>query len=59
MYSMNLVLKKTGHSEYSILSDKGHLLHVIGSCTTAHEAMERARAWASTWGSVCIRMEDE
>ena len=59
MYSINLTLRKTGHSEYTIYAEKGHALHVLGNCTTAHEAMERARTWASTWASVCIRMEDE
>jgi hypothetical protein len=59
MYSYNFIVKKTGHSEYTIVSDKGFVMHTLGRCETAEEALLRARAWASSWSSASVRMEDE
>ena len=58
-YSYNFVLKKTGRAEYIIVSDKGFTMHTLDRCDSVDEAMTRARAWASSWNSVIIRMEDE
>lgn len=58
MYSMNLILKKTGHSEFTLFSEMGNLLYVIDSCVLPNEAMNRAKAWASTWNSVSIILEE-
>jgi hypothetical protein len=59
MYSYNFTVKKTGHSEYTIYSDKGISMHVLTNCVLGDEAMNRARVWASSWTSVNVRMEDE
>ena len=59
MYSYNFILRKTGHSEYTIFSDKGLAMHVLYNCTTKDDAVNRARVWASSWSSVNVRFEDE
>ena len=59
MYDYNLVIKKTGHTEYTLFSKKGSLLHVMTNCNTKEEAIDKARVFSSSWHSVNIRMEDE
>lgn len=59
MYSYNFTVRKTSSSEYTIFSEKGFEMHVLSRCTDPKDAEERARAWASSWSSVCIKVEDE
>jgi hypothetical protein len=59
MCDKNLILRKTGPSEYTIYSDKGYSLYVMHRCSSPDDAMLTAKAWASSWISVSIRMEDE
>lgn len=58
-YQYNLLLKRTSGSEWSILSEKGATLHVLNRCVERHEAESRARAWASSWVNVSIKVVDE
>jgi hypothetical protein len=58
-YSFNFVLKKTAHSEWSVFSDKGFELMKFSRCSNSTEALERCRAWASSWNSVNIVVEHE
>jgi len=58
-YSYNFVLRKTGYLEYTILSDKGHIIHILNNCGTEYEAMDRAKAWTSSWTSSTIRIEND
>lgn len=59
MYEYNFVLKKTAHSEWTIYTDKGIHMHTLLRCVSREEATDRARAWGSSWASVCIKVEDE
>lgn len=59
MYDFNFFLKHKGHSEYEILSEKGHLMHVIRKCDSQGEALVAAKAWASSWHSSNVEMYDE
>ena len=59
MYEYNLVVRKTGHSEWTVFSENGTLLFLMDRCAGTSDAMDRAKVWASTWSSVSIRIEDE
>lgn len=54
-----LVLKKSG-ANWVLVAPKGHIVHELHIRTTTREAAyDEARAWASSWGGVTIRFEDE
>lgn len=50
---------KTGNNEWSIMAENGNVLHVLNRCAYRYDAEERAKAWASTWSSVEIKVIDE
>jgi hypothetical protein len=56
---LNLVIRKTGVSEYTLFSDKGIAMYTMDRCFSKDEAMRRATVWASSWNAVIIRIEDE
>ena len=58
-YHFNLTLKKTGSSEWTVYSEKGHSMCVFARCVDKFDAEMQAKAWASTWSSVNIRVIDE
>lgn len=59
MYSMDLIVRRTGSAEWTIYSASGVELHSMHRCHDASEAKEQATAWASSWNSVNIKVEDE
>ena len=56
-YDYNLSLKKNPVGAYEIISDRGHVMHTLTKCSSDQDAMDQATAWASSWRSVCIKME--
>ena len=58
-YSWQLVIKKTGNSSWTLYSEKGVELHEFHRVANAVEAEMLAKAWASSWNSVSIRVEGE
>ncbi len=59
MYDYNMILKKTSNKEWSILSDKGVVVHVLTRCDSQLEAETAMRIWASSWISMKVEIEDE
>ena len=59
MYSFNFTLKKTGTSEYTIVSDKGYTMHILNRCNGPEDALLMAKAWASSWHSSNVEMEKD
>jgi hypothetical protein len=59
MYDHEFILKDVGHGEYELVSSKGFSLTSFNRCANQEEAMTKAKAWASSWTSVCIKMDDE
>jgi hypothetical protein len=59
MSDYNFVLKKTAFSEWTIYTDKGVHMHTLFNCLCKSEAVDRSTAWASSWPSVSIKVEDE
>jgi len=58
-YSFTFILKKDGPSTWVILAEKGHVLYELTRCSSPEDAMDRARAWASSWNSATVRFYDE
>ena len=54
-----LLLKRDGSHSWVLLAEKGHAVYSFSGCIFEDEAMAVARAWASSWNSVCIRLQDE
>ena len=59
MSEFNFILKKSSKSEYIIVSEKGFTLHTLTRCNGQEDAMNMAKAWASSWSCSTVRMEDE
>ena len=59
MYSYNFVVKQTGYGEWTIFTDKGVVLHIMNRISNVAEVTSRANAWASSWNSASIKVEDE
>ena len=59
-FNFDLILKKTGKTHWTLLSQKGVTLYVFTQCRNRQDAEYRAKAWASSWESVNITVvEDE
>lgn len=58
-YDRTLILKKTGLLEYTLYNNKGVTLLVISNAGLETEAMDRAKAWASSWSSTEVITEHE
>ena len=59
MTTFNFTVRKTARGEYTIFSEKGYLMCVLDRCESASEASDRAGAWASSWGSVSVKVEED
>lgn len=59
MYSTILILKKTGPAKWTLFTEKGIELITYMRVANAEDAYSRAKAWASSWSSVFIKVEDE
>lgn len=57
-YDTTLVLKKAGLSTWIIYSNKGIELHTLHRCSSDVEALDAAKAWASSWTSVDIKVAE-
>ena len=57
-YSYNFIVRKTGMVQWTIYSDKGIEMHVMHNCTNEDEVMRRANAWASSWHSASVKVEN-
>ena len=59
-YSYNFVVRNTGHCEWTISAENStNALHVLHRVLDADDALSRANAWASSWNSVNVRLENE
>lgn len=58
-YQYTLLVKKTGASEWTIFNQKSLALYVLNRCIDKNEAETRAKAWASSWSSVDVRIVDD
>jgi|GEM_PF-4114486 len=59
MYDHQLYLRKASAGSWAVVNKLGMELHTFIRAATPSEAMELAKAWASSWSSVEIIYEDE
>lgn len=58
-YDHQLYLRKATAGSWSVVNKFGTELHTFIRVSSRTEAMELAKAWASSWSSVEILYEDE
>ncbi len=58
-YQFVFILRRIDRITWHIVSDKGHVVHIISNCIYKNEAEEKARKWISSWNSVLMEIEDE
>ena len=59
MYTYNFVLKRVSPGSWTLLTDTGNELYTFNRVSSPEEAMQLARAWASSWTSVSIKYDEE
>ena len=57
-YDYELTLRRVDRTSWVILSNKGIELYNITSCPSREAAVVEAEAWASSWSSVRIEVQD-